>query len=228
MDCGIRNTCRHELTIATSPTVPRPDPSADGRGDRSRPGEPVPDRAGPTAPAQAHPGSPVPRTEGRPGTDRASTSGTETLPGPGTVISPRSGYCLSLASVVVATGWSDQEAVDLLILWRRKHGEDLKLDRLDWHQRTIWRAHATREAGESRQQYQEALSRLATAHEEQVAGTAFKKAMLDAGMPPPSRAGSSGFWPGCWGMGSRRVGEKRWRTSWAFPRGRRRSGCTTR
>lgn len=91
------------------------------------------------------------------------------------MISPRSGYCLSLASVVVATGWSDQEAVDLLILWRRKHGEDLKLDRLDWYQRTIWRAHATREAGESRQQYQEALSRLATAHEEQVAGDELKE-----------------------------------------------------
>ena len=46
-----------------------------------------------------------------------------------------SAYCLSLACAAKRAGWSDQEAVDLLIAWRRKEGEDLKLDRLEWYVR---------------------------------------------------------------------------------------------
>ena len=36
-------------------------------------------------------------------------------------------YDLSLATMALGAGWSDQEVVNLLICWRRKHGHDLKL-----------------------------------------------------------------------------------------------------
>ena len=36
-------------------------------------------------------------------------------------------YDLSLATMAMQAGWSDQEVVNLLICWRRKHGHDLKL-----------------------------------------------------------------------------------------------------
>ena len=36
-------------------------------------------------------------------------------------------YNLSLATMAMGAGWSDQEVVNLLICWRRKHGHDLKL-----------------------------------------------------------------------------------------------------
>ena len=36
-------------------------------------------------------------------------------------------YNLSLATMAMQAGWSDQEVVNLLICWRRKHGHDLKL-----------------------------------------------------------------------------------------------------
>ena len=36
-------------------------------------------------------------------------------------------YNLSLATMAMGVGWSDQEVVNLLICWRRKHGHDLKL-----------------------------------------------------------------------------------------------------
>ena len=38
-----------------------------------------------------------------------------------------SAHNLSLATMAMQAGWSDQEVVDLLICWRRKHGHDLKL-----------------------------------------------------------------------------------------------------
>ena len=38
-----------------------------------------------------------------------------------------SAYDLSLATVAIKSGWSDQEVVNLLICWRRKHDHDLKL-----------------------------------------------------------------------------------------------------
>lgn len=44
-----------------------------------------------------------------------------------------SSYCFSLAQMCIQAEWSDQEVVNLLIYWRRKHGEDLKLDRPDWY-----------------------------------------------------------------------------------------------
>ena len=36
-------------------------------------------------------------------------------------------YNLSLATIALGDGWSDQEVVNLIICWRRKHGHDLKL-----------------------------------------------------------------------------------------------------
>ena len=36
-------------------------------------------------------------------------------------------YNLSLATMAIQAGWSDQEVVNLIICWRRKHGHDLKL-----------------------------------------------------------------------------------------------------
>ena len=36
-------------------------------------------------------------------------------------------YNLSLATMAMQAGWSDQEVVNLIICWRRKHGHDLKL-----------------------------------------------------------------------------------------------------
>lgn len=51
-----------------------------------------------------------------------------------------SSYDLSLASLAVLGGWSDQEIADLIIASRRKHRDDLKL-RLDYYRRTIAKAH---------------------------------------------------------------------------------------
>ena len=38
-----------------------------------------------------------------------------------------SAYNMSMATMAMQAGWSDQEVVNLLICWRRKHGHDLKL-----------------------------------------------------------------------------------------------------
>lgn len=52
-----------------------------------------------------------------------------------------SAYCFSLAAQALNNGWSIQEVVDLLICWRDKYNEDLKLDRPDWYlKHTILRA----------------------------------------------------------------------------------------
>lgn len=48
-----------------------------------------------------------------------------------------SSYCFSLALFCVGAGWADQEIADLLVQWRRKHSEDLKIDRPDWYRLTI-------------------------------------------------------------------------------------------
>ncbi len=44
-----------------------------------------------------------------------------------------SSYCMSMAFFAAEAGWSDQEIVDLLISWRRKENEPLKLDRPEWY-----------------------------------------------------------------------------------------------
>jgi len=51
-----------------------------------------------------------------------------------------SGWDLSLASFCVQAGWENQEIADLLINRRKKHGDDLKLNRVDYYQRTISKA----------------------------------------------------------------------------------------
>ena len=43
-----------------------------------------------------------------------------------------SAYCMSMACFAAEAGWTDQEIVDLLISWRRKENEPLKL-RIDWY-----------------------------------------------------------------------------------------------
>ena len=50
-----------------------------------------------------------------------------------------SGYDMSLASRAVQAEWSDQEVVDLLIAFRRKHGLPSKL-RADYYERTLAKA----------------------------------------------------------------------------------------
>jgi hypothetical protein len=50
-----------------------------------------------------------------------------------------SAYDMSLAWYAAAQDWTDQEITDLLIAWRRLHGEPLKL-RVDYFQQTITRA----------------------------------------------------------------------------------------
>lgn len=44
-----------------------------------------------------------------------------------------SAYCFSLAYHAAEIGWVDQEIIDLLIAWRRKEHEHLKLDRPEWY-----------------------------------------------------------------------------------------------
>lgn len=50
---------------------------------------------------------------------------------------------LSLATHVVGDDWTDQEAIDLMIACRRKHGDDLKL-RPDYYARTMAKARAAK------------------------------------------------------------------------------------
>ena len=51
-----------------------------------------------------------------------------------------SSYDMSLSSQAARVGWTDQEIANLLIAHRREHGDDLKLHRLDYYQRTIAKA----------------------------------------------------------------------------------------
>jgi hypothetical protein len=51
-------------------------------------------------------------------------------------------YDLSVATLAIQAGWSDQEVVDLMIARRRKAGQDLKL-REDYYARTLTRAHSS-------------------------------------------------------------------------------------
>ena len=52
-----------------------------------------------------------------------------------------SAYDMSLATLTAIAGWSDQEIVDLLIAWRRKHGIEAKL-RKDYYDTTLRKAQA--------------------------------------------------------------------------------------
>ncbi|MEN6386020.1 MAG: DUF3987 domain-containing protein [Phycisphaerales bacterium] len=60
----------------------------------------------------------------------------------------QSAYDLSLATIAVYLGWSDQEVADLIIAARRKHGQNPeKSQRLNYMQRTIAQARASASDG---------------------------------------------------------------------------------
>jgi len=70
-----------------------------------------------------------------------------------------SSYDMSLASIAVTAGWSDQEIVDLLIYHRRKNGDDLKL-REDYYARTIATARGPDETAAAQERQAAAQERL--------------------------------------------------------------------
>ena len=65
-------------------------------------------------------------------------------------------YDLSLASLAVGAGWTDQEVANLMIAHRLKYGEDLKL-REDYYQRTIGRAKEPKELAEAQERLDELM-----------------------------------------------------------------------
>lgn len=70
-------------------------------------------------------------------------------------------YDLSLASMAVQMGWSDQEIVDLLIFHRKKHGEPEKALREDYLRKTLGRARRQGEATKAEKRVDDALQNLA-------------------------------------------------------------------
>ena len=67
-----------------------------------------------------------------------------------------SGYDMSLASIAINNGWTDQETVDLMIAWRRNHGYELKL-RENYYEVTIIKARGPIEQAEAQEQLKESL-----------------------------------------------------------------------
>jgi len=65
-----------------------------------------------------------------------------------------SSYDMSLASIAVVAGWSDQEIANLLIFSRRSNGDDLKL-REDYYTRTISKARGPVEQAEAQERLEE-------------------------------------------------------------------------
>ena len=65
-------------------------------------------------------------------------------------------YDLSLATMAMQAGWSDQEVVNLIICWRRKHGHDLKL-RENYYEMTLDKAREPIEMAQAEEQLEEAL-----------------------------------------------------------------------
>lgn len=99
-----------------------------------------------------------------------------------------SAYDMSLATIAVSAGWTDQEIVDLLLAARRNHGEDPKL-RPDYYQRTLTRARAAVDHDQVRTSDMDRIEELADAAI--VAGIADADAPLpvdDAGEPVPPSA----------------------------------------
>ena len=76
-----------------------------------------------------------------------------------------SSYDMSLAHIALSSQWTDQEATDLLIAWRRKHGHDLKL-REDYYARTIAKAREPIQASKAEEQLSEALDNPEDANED--------------------------------------------------------------
>ena len=67
-----------------------------------------------------------------------------------------SAYDLSMATMAMQAGWSDQEVVNLIICWRRKHDHDLKL-RENYYVVTIEKAKEPIEIAQAEEQLNEAL-----------------------------------------------------------------------
>ena len=67
-----------------------------------------------------------------------------------------SAYDLSLATMAMQAGWSDQEVVNLLICWRRKHDHDLKL-RENYYGVTLDKAKEPIEIAQAEEQLSDAL-----------------------------------------------------------------------
>ena len=76
-----------------------------------------------------------------------------------------SAYDMSLASIALAAGWTDQEVADLLIAWRRQHGHDLKL-REDYYLRTMARAREPMDVSAAHRAIEEAQSKATREPEE--------------------------------------------------------------
>ena len=68
-----------------------------------------------------------------------------------------SAYDMSMATIALGAGWSDQEVVNLLICWRRKHGHDLKL-RENYYVMTLDKAKEPIEIAQAEEQLDEALA----------------------------------------------------------------------
>ena len=67
-----------------------------------------------------------------------------------------SAYDMSMATIALGAGWPDQEVVNLLICWRRKHGHDLKL-RENYYALTLDKAREPMELIHAQEQLNETL-----------------------------------------------------------------------
>ena len=67
-----------------------------------------------------------------------------------------SAYDVSMATIALGAGWPDQEVVNLLICWRRKHGHDLKL-RENYYVVTLYKAKEPIVMAQAQEQLEEAL-----------------------------------------------------------------------
>ena len=67
-----------------------------------------------------------------------------------------SAYALSMATIALGAGWSDQEVVNLMICWRRKHGHDLKL-REEYYEITLAKAKEPIVMAQAQEQLNETL-----------------------------------------------------------------------
>lgn len=75
-----------------------------------------------------------------------------------------SAYDFSLVNFALSAGWSWQEAVNLVIAFRRKHGLDLKL-RYDYYHRTLVNVWSTLKREEAKQTIQDLAMEIHKAHE---------------------------------------------------------------
>ncbi len=89
-----------------------------------------------------------------------------------------SAYNLSLANIAVMAGWSDQEIVDLMIAWRRKHGEDIKVHET-YYLKTLSKARGQLELTAAEETLDEAME-LGIDVEADPDGTGHREKLLDS------------------------------------------------